>query len=203
MEPKLRRLKIQDRVEMNRSQVAKKWSGRSGVALAYTPDAASLTQAGYPIFALKLLCRGLVCEVGCGPGRMSKVFPANSYIGIDINPDAITEAKSRNPKHKFQSITWDQEYPQADTYLFHTVMFHIPDEEIESVISRCSRRVIVSESMIGWIRDYGKGFNFHRDPSVYRKLFEAQGWEEKELIHFAINTHPYFANFMVFDKVAK
>ena len=42
----------------------------------------------------------LILDVGCGPGDQSKYFEKN-YIGIDISPNYISNAKKKYPSHKF------------------------------------------------------------------------------------------------------
>ncbi len=196
----MRTLKIVDRKEMNRTQVEKKWSGANGVKLAYTADAQTMQQAGYDTKFIKSLCAGITCEVGCGPGRLAHMFNRNEYIGIDINAQAIKQARINSPRHKFLTINWDDCYPIADTYLFHTVLFHVPDSELDAIFDRINGRLVISESMIHWIRKFGQGFNFHRDPQAYINLAQEHGFKFVNLHHAPITTHPYFTNYLVMEK---
>lgn len=42
-----------------------------------------------------------VLDAGCGYGRATQWFTKDQYIGIDLSPDFISEAKERNPGYKF------------------------------------------------------------------------------------------------------
>lgn len=41
-------------------------------------------------------------DIGCGIGLFSDTFPINHYVGIDISPLMIVEAKKKFPGYKFQ-----------------------------------------------------------------------------------------------------
>jgi ubiquinone/menaquinone biosynthesis C-methylase UbiE len=42
-----------------------------------------------------------VLDLGCGYGRMAEIFNPKRFVGVDVSPDLIAEAKERYPKHKF------------------------------------------------------------------------------------------------------
>jgi len=182
------------RVEQTKREVEHKWSGRAGTNLSYP-----YKNIEEPIRHTMLsYCAGLVCEVGCGDGRIAQHIPADRYIGLDINNYSITKAKESYPRHDFRLIKWEDEYPDASTYLFYTVLLHIPDSEIEAIIKKLDNRVIIVESMNRWIRDYGKGNNYQRDPSEYRSLFK--GFNEIIFAQASSNHFPFYMNIQVFEK---
>lgn len=76
-------------------------------------------------------------DVGCGVGVYSKLFPENSYIGVDINPDYIAQA-TRDYGDKFKVMdagamsVADELYDAAFTVL---TCHHLNDAEVMSMIS--------------------------------------------------------------------
>ena len=131
---------------------------------------------------LRELCVGRVCEVGCGTGRVAKVFDPNDYIGVDINPHAIAEARRVLPDgYVVNLIEWDDEYPWADTYLFHHVLLHVHEDELPGVLKRChpSRVVIAKRN--------DKAVCFHRAASVYTDVLKELGYTNFQLLQLATN----------------
>lgn len=185
------------RKEQNKQQVEAKWIGTGGVKLAHPADCSDLET----VTEKKLLdvCKGKVCEVGCGTGRIAKYFSPSKYLGLDINHAAIAVAEKKYPKHKFDLIMWESLYPTADTYLFFTVLMHIPDGEVFHIIKKLDRRVVVVESLGRWLRDYGRGNNYQRDPFEYRDLFKQIGMSEIEYHHCFSFHYPFYLDIMVFE----
>jgi len=143
---------------------------------------------------------GLVCEVGCGTGRIAQYLKKDKYIGVDINHTALAVAKGRCPGYSFKYIKWNNPYPKADVYLLFATLFHIPDSEVNGIIERLSNRVVVVESMMPWFRQYGRGNNFQRSPDEYECLFMDHGFKCRKLVHVSVTPFPYFINFIVFEK---
>lgn len=186
-----------DRVEMNADQVIAKWRGLRGIERVY-PEGQDYVGKHITNFLLKI-CKGRVCEVGCGTGRIAKIFDPSRYIGIDINQSAIDIARFDLPKHKFKDVWWGENYPEADTYLFYTVLLHIPDEEVFYCISRTSGRVVVAEPMMRHMRWYGLSNNFQRDATEYKELFNKHDMKEMALYHTRLPYFPYFINIGVYS----
>lgn len=186
-----------NRVEQTQNEVEAKWIGDNGVKLAHPRDCAALEKDVAK--ALKEHCTGQVCEIGCGTGRIAGVFDPSRYLGLDINPVALEVAEKARPRHKFDLIMWDTLYPGADTYLFFTVLMHIPDNKLFGIIRRTEGRVVVAESMGRWIRDYGRGNNYQRDPAEYRRMFSDIGLREVAFVHALTFHFPYFMDIMVFE----
>jgi SAM-dependent methyltransferase len=117
--------------------------------------------------ALRVACRGTVFEFGCGYGRLAPCFRPDMYTGMDINPSALVAAKDRNPGHVFV-----EDWAEADTVLAHTVLLHIPDDEIQSVIDRMKgyKRIVIGEIMGRSWRRGGNPPVFNREVSDYADM---------------------------------
>ena len=117
--------------------------------------------------ALRQACIGSVFEFGCGDGRLSPTFEPGAYFGFDINPTAIKAAHMLNPKYAY-----GHEWKEADTFLAHTVLLHIPDDEISGVIDRAKqyRRIVIGEVMGRKWRRPGDPPVFNREPEEYARL---------------------------------
>lgn len=190
---------IKGRVDQSRNEIIRKWSGNGGARRSY-PKACSFLEVAVEK-ALKTHCKGKVCEIGCGTGRIAKHFPSSRYLGLDINDYALERAEKRHPEHEFELIFWDTIYPSADTYLFFTVLMHIPDDELGGILKRLDKRVVVVESMGEWLRDYGRDNNYQRDPSTYRGIFKKYGFHEEAFVHCLAFHYPYYLDIMVFETV--
>ena len=166
-----------ERREMDREEVIQKWSGVDGIELVFPQGQQAIGQSAARL--LKHLCEDPVCEIGCGTGRIAKIFKGRNYIGVDINESAIAVARENISHGTFQKIKWDDPFPDAQKYLFYTVLLHIPDDEIKGVVKRLKNRVVVAESMNRWIREYGLSNNFKRDPWEYRKVFNDYGFSSR------------------------
>jgi SAM-dependent methyltransferase len=178
----------------------KQWSGQWGVRNVYPkrhgkwPDSDSIEK-------LKSLCRGFVCEIGCGTGRCSEAFTSDRYIGIDINESAVKVARQTYPEHRFEAIAWDDDYPVADTYLFYTVLLHVPDEEIISVLRKTNNhnrdsRLVIFETMSRCYRNEEKG-NYQRDLSQYEDVMTNSGRTVISAEELQSSVEPFLRHFMV------
>ena len=103
-----------------------------------------------PIKVLRDMIQLPVVEVGCAYGRLTPAFPADQYVGYDINRAAIALAKQECPDYEFHCIT-DYDYPDSKSKLIYTVAMHIPDEEypklIEALCNSTGEQVVVGEIM--------------------------------------------------------
>ena len=194
---------------MDRNHVIKRWSGRAGAMSSYPTRAGKWPDRDAPK-RIAALCEGRVCEVGCGTGRVSEAFKLDSYVGVDINPEAILYARRLHPGYLFGSIGWDDPLPEADTYLYYTVLLHIPDEEIMDVIGKTKKyrkhpRVVVFESMDRLLRErtayllnpYLK--IFQRNPEDYEELFLKIRKDKIFYERLVSDYDPGFRDYMVFQ----
>lgn len=110
---------------------------------------------------------GSVFEFGCGDGRLSSAFHPERYSGFDINPTALLAAQKANPTHRYV-IGW----APADTFLAHTVLLHIPDDEIGAVLERAKAydRIVIGEVMGRHWRRPGNPPAFNREASEYIEM---------------------------------
>ena len=74
---------------------------------------------------------GRVLDIGCGPGTNASLFPADTYVGIDLNPSYIRYARRKFPG-RFE--IWDVTKPgpnlgRFDTVLINSVFHHLSDVE--------------------------------------------------------------------------
>lgn len=144
---------------------AEYWAGNSSL-VHITPPGERYPEIGLlPI--LQGVGIGTVFEFGCGDGRLAPAFDPSRYVGHDINPHALTAAKAKNPKHRFVA-----EPEAADTFLAHTVLLHIPDDEIGAVagLARSYPRVIIGEVMGRKWRRPGNPPVFNREAPEYVDL---------------------------------
>ena len=163
----------------NKEKVIQFWQGDKAAELSY-PKHRGRWPDDDTVDILHRLCRGNVCEIGCGIGRCSDAFKRSRYTGIDINEDAIRIAKQENPGYSFIAQSWDESYPIADTYLFYTTLQHIPDEDIPGVLARVKGRIVIQEIMLREFRNEMK-LRFHRTPDEYIHLLGAAGFKVKKV----------------------
>ena len=132
-----------------------------------------------------------VLEIGCGTGRIAQFLDSEKYIGVDINPSAILKARSRCPKHAFNTTDLDAELPERDTILLYTVCLHIPDESIDAQLKRFSATdavfIIIAECMNTMPRGHLlRGDNYsianQRSISEYADLLRKYGFLLDEVI---------------------
>lgn len=122
-----------------------------------------------------------VTEFGCGIGRLAELFRAGQYLGVDICKKAIVSAQAANPRHAFRLLQNDTEpvgeRGNGDAIFAHTVMLHVPDEDLDATVARfASPRVIVSEILGRRFRTKGFPPVFNREVSEYRDAFRRAGF---------------------------
>lgn len=141
------------------------WRGNANLR-EITPKGERFPEVGL-FDALCRACRGSVFEFGCGDGRLSPAFDPDLYVGYDINPAAITAAQAANPAHRY-SAAW----AEAETFLAHTVLLHVPDDEIGGVLLRARQygRIVIGEVMGRKWRRAGDPPVFNREPGEYVDL---------------------------------
>lgn len=144
--------------------------------------------------ALQKAVKGSVFEFGCGDGRLSPAFNCEHYAGFDINPAALKAAQKANPLHKYVT-----EWAAANTFLAYTVLLHVPDDEIESIINQAKRnysRIVIGEIMGREWRRPGNPPVFNRNKEDYLDLV---GWK----CNFMPVKYPRYGcdlDLMIFDR---
>ncbi len=127
---------------------------------------------GFPRFIRRIAGEN-VLEFGCGVGRVAECFDPAQYVGVDVSGHAITEARRRLPAHLFFTIDDTCELPVTTTTLAHTVLLHVPDENLDATVARfTSPRVVVSE-ILGrhWRRTEGDPPVYNREAGDYASAF--------------------------------
>lgn len=144
-----------------------------------------------------------IIEVGCGYGRLVEAFKPEQYIGVDINPNGVMEAKERNPKYTFKDFNVDDQLDVSSWLMFYTVLLHVNDDDILPYLQSVTKntdKVLVAE-ILGqkWRGNFKYAFN--REESEYEDIFEKCGFRkqaryERDYEHYA-NTA---ITFLVFEK---
>ncbi|WP_250538177.1 MULTISPECIES: class I SAM-dependent methyltransferase [unclassified Caballeronia] len=120
-----------------------------------------------------------VLEVGCGVGRIAALFNKDEYIGVDINPNAVSQARKALPGHRIRITDHGIEYPDAPTAMIYTVLLHVSDEAIPSLLEEIVKRrerVVIAELMdTRWRRD-GDPPVFNRNAEDYILLMDSLGF---------------------------
>jgi len=155
--------------------VADFWKAQNGLRHITPRGKANPEGPWLGTYLSEVASHGLVLEFGCGPGRIACGFDPESYIGVDINPRALEHAGTRNPGYRFELV--QDELPDADVCLFHTVLMHVPDDELGAVLKRLRAPVVYVSEMLGreWRRD-GDPPVFNRDLDDYVLAFGALGY---------------------------
>ena len=125
-----------------------------------------------------------ILEFGCGTGRLARYFNPQIYIGVDINPLAIREAKGFDPAYAFHLVDTVQPLPRAHHVFAHTVFVHIPDQLVEDQLDRClaavdGGRFVISEIMFNGINSPTDGtyrMANNRTTFTYETMMISRGW---------------------------
>jgi hypothetical protein len=120
-----------------------------------------------------------ILEIGCGAGRIASLFQPAEYIGVDVNPVSLIQARTTLPNHYFRIFDQGYQYPEAPTVLFYNVLLYISDDNIRTVLGQASqsrKRLIIAELMNRrWhIKDTPPVFN--RDPEDYILMMHKLGF---------------------------
>jgi len=125
-------------------------SGYDAVARAYA-DRFSVEFEDKPFdrdvldeFAAHVEGRGMVVDLGCGPGQVAAYLAAEGVpvLGVDLSPGMVAEAKQRHPNLNFQvgdmrDLAFDDE-TLAGIAAFYSII-HIPRDEILAVLAELWR----------------------------------------------------------------
>lgn len=126
---------------------------------------------------------GRLTDFGCGTGRLCEVTKPQSYIGIDLNPDAIATAKERHPEYTFQEVDVGSVYPCSDICLAYTVFLHLDDEPLQKTLVRLkeagNKSIIIAEVLGQEWRRSGNPPVFNRDLGDYLEIMADFGYSLK------------------------
>jgi len=92
-----------------------------------------------------------VIDVGCGPGTNARHFGHAEYVGIDINPDYIADARRRYRRHflvaDVTKLTPGMIEP-ADMILLNSLLHHLDDGETHRTLAALSPLVAPGGSVV-------------------------------------------------------
>ncbi len=113
-----------------------------------------------------------VIDFGCGYGRLCESFKPESYLGIDINPSAIDEAKKQFAQYKFEILPNGPK--GADLYFAYTVFLHMTDTQLHEALKNIRCKWLVVGEVLGreWRRE-GLPPVYNRDLEDYVTLMRS------------------------------
>lgn len=73
--------------------------------------------------------RGSILDFGCGIGLLRGRFEGSEYVGVDVSPAALEEARRRFPQSRFLAVADMRELSgqRFDTVVALAVIEHLPD----------------------------------------------------------------------------
>ena len=130
-----------------------------------------------------------VLDVACGPGAFSELFPAENYVGVDLNERYIHYAR-RHYRGTFRVLDarkLDFETDSFDDVLVYGLLHHLNDADAHAVLEGIARvlkptgRVLIIEdvptesrlNLVGHLLHRIENGHFIRDAQQYRELLEA------------------------------
>ena len=87
-----------------------------------------------------------VLDVGCGPGTNSLFFENHQYLGLDINPDYIEQAKARfGDRFAVADVCTYEAEPQDrfDFILLNSLLHHINDKHTDRILSQLAKQLTI------------------------------------------------------------
>lgn len=103
-------------------------------------------------FAERLRGRGVVCDMGCGPGHVARYLAGRGLdvIGVDLSPGMVAQAAELNPAIPFRvgdMLRLDEaDGAWAGIAAFYSII-HIPPREVVAVL-REMRRVLKPDGLL-------------------------------------------------------
>ena len=158
-----------------------------------------------------------VLDVACGPGAFSALFPAESYVGVDINERYIRYARRHYPG-AFQVMDarrLDFENGSFDDVLVYGLLHHLDDDDARAVLEGISRvlkpsgRALIIEdiptesrlNVIGHLLHRVENGHFIRTAPEYRRLLEGYLHQQSEQF-FRSGFCDYYMAHLTADRVS-
>jgi SAM-dependent methyltransferase len=127
-------------------------------------------------------------EVGSGYGRLTPTFASFSseHIAVDINPDALAQARVTYPEHDFREASVTAlPFPDdhVDLVVTWTVIQHVPPEQIATACAEILRvlapggTLLICEETRHAGHTSPKAHTWHRRVEEYEELFAPLGLE--------------------------
>lgn len=95
-------------------------------------------------FAARLRGRGLVCDMGCGPGHVARYLAdcGLDVVGVDLSPGMVEQAAALNPDIEFRQgnmLALDEPDGQwAGIAAFYSII-HIPRDDVVAALAEMRR----------------------------------------------------------------
>lgn len=155
-----------------------------------------------------------VLDVGCGPGTNAPMFAAQEYLGVDLNPRYVEDARRRHGREFIVADATELDAriePGFDLILVNSLLHHLPDEAVARTLAGLGRLVaddghvhiidLCLPSSFGAARllaraDRGR---YARPPDVWRTMFES-AFEPVVLEPFRIGLRPLLVWELVYFK---
>ncbi len=112
-------------------------------------------------FAARLRGRGVVCDMGCGPGQIARYLADRGVeaTGVDLSPEMVARASALNPDIPFHAGDMlALELPDAawaGITAFYAII-HIPPEKVVAALSEM-RRVLMPGGLLLMAFHLGQG----------------------------------------------
>jgi 2-polyprenyl-3-methyl-5-hydroxy-6-metoxy-1,4-benzoquinol methylase len=78
------------------------------------------------IAAARPYLTGRVLDVGCADGPLAEVVPPDRYVGVELDPRALGEARAKHPAHRFEASGDLPASERFDTVVALAVLEHVP-----------------------------------------------------------------------------
>jgi SAM-dependent methyltransferase len=78
-----------------------------------------------------------VLDVGCGPGTNTRLFEHADYVGLDINPAYVAQAKKKYGRNFIVADVCTYDPPPQDHYdfvLLNSLLHHLDDASVDRIL---------------------------------------------------------------------
>lgn len=85
-----------------------------------------------------------VLDIGCGPGTNASLFSESDYLGLDINPKYIEQAKRRfGDRFVVADVTRDElpEWEPFDFVLVNSLLHHLDTHDVRKLLAAVARHL--------------------------------------------------------------